>query len=355
VAKLIDLYSDTATRPSQGMLEAILRADLGDEQKGEDPSVNELQKRVAGLLGKETALFLPSATMANQIALKVHTKPGDEVILEQSAHIAISESGGPALLSGVMLLRLPGQRGMFTARQMVSGIRKDDPHCPRTSLVCVEQTSNRGGGSIWPIAQLRDIAEAAHERDIATHMDGSRLMNAVVATGVSAPQQTHGYDSVTFCLTKGLGCPVGALVAGTHEFLREARRFKHLFGGAMRQAGIVAAAGIFALENNVKRLEEDHSNARILANCLAEIRGIDIDCARVDTNLVFFDIARTGLSGKEFLHRLAERGVRMGIAVEPTLIRAATHLDVTREDVEEAARAVSAALADLPTHLPLAG
>jgi threonine aldolase len=341
---MIDLSSDTATRPSKEMLAAIVQAPLGDDQRREDPTVNLLQEKLADLLGKEDARFLPSATMANQIALKVHTRPGDEVIVERSSHIVTSESGGAAFLSGLMLHTLQGRRGMFTASQVVQGIRRDDPHCPRTRLVCVEQTSNRGGGSVWPIGLLGEIAETAHEHQLFTHMDGSRLMNAVVASGISARRQVEGYDSVTVCLTKGLGCPVGALLVGSRELLREADRYKHLFGGAMRQAGIIAAAGIYALDHNVDRLEDDHANAKILARRLAEIPTLDLDCHGVETNLILFDVARTGLSGHEFLDRLGARGVRMGISVEPSLIRAVTHLDITRADVEETARIVEAML-----------
>jgi threonine aldolase len=335
VPTLIDLSSDTATRPSPEMRAFMAQAPVGDEQKQEDPTVNALQERVAALLGKEAALYLPSATMANEIAVKTHTRPGDEVILDRTAHIVNAEAGGPAFLSGVMLYTVQGTRGIYTARQVEEGIRRDDPHCARTRLVCVEQTSNLGGGTVWPIEQLRAVAEAAHRHHLRTHMDGARLMNAVVASGIPASEQTIGWDSVTFCLTKGLGCPVGALVAGEREFIGEARRYKHLFGGAMRQAGIIAAAGLFALDHNVERLAQDHTNARILARGLAEIPGIRIDVAHVETNLVFFDVTGTGLSAREVAARLLARGVRIG-ATGATLMRAVTHLDVSQADVERA-------------------
>jgi threonine aldolase len=335
VATLIDLSSDTATRPSPEMRAFMMQAPVGDEQKQEDPTVNALQERVAALLGKEAALFVPSATMANEIAVKVHTRPGDEVILDRTAHLVHAEAGGPAVLSGVMLYTVQGVRGVFTAQQVEEAIRRDDPHQPRTRLVSVEQTSNLGGGTVWPLAALRAVAEVAHRRQLRTHMDGARLMNAVVASGVPAHEQARGYDSVTFCLTKGLGCPVGALVAGDREFIREARRYKQLFGGAMRQAGIIAAAGLYALDHNVDRLAEDHANAKLLARGLAEIPGVTLDLEHVETNMVFFDVAQTGLTAQDVVDRLLAHGVRMG-AVGRTLIRAVTHLDVSRTDVERA-------------------
>ncbi len=338
---MIDLSSDTVTKPTPSMLAAMMAAPVGDDQRQEDPTVNALQEKVANLLGKESAIFLPSATMANEIALKVHTQPGDEAIVERSCHLVTSEAGGPAFLSGVMLYTVQGTRGMFTADQVEEGIRRDDPHCPRTRVVCVEQTSNRGGGSVWPLEQLRSVAAIAREHDLATHMDGARLMNAVIASGVAAHEQVRGYDSVTFCLTKGLGCPIGALLVSDRDFVRQARRYKHLFGGAMRQAGIIAAAGIYALDHNLERLRTDHQNARLLAKLLAGIANIDIDPESVETNLVYFDVLRTGLSGQDFVNRLAASGVRMTSSAGPTLIRAVTHLDVSRAEIEAASRIIA--------------
>jgi len=335
VDDLIDLYSDTATRPSAGMRAAMASVPVGDEQKGEDPTVNTLQDRVATLLNAETSLYLPSATMANAIAVKVHTRPGDEVILDQSAHIVQAEAGGAAVLSGVLLHSVAGERGVFTEQQVVQSIRRDAPNYPPTRLVCVEQTTNLGGGRVWPLAQLRAVAETAHRHHLRTHMDGARLMNAVVALGIPAHEQTQGYDSVTFCLTKGLGCPVGALVAGDRDFIRDARRYKQLFGGAMRQAGIIAAAGLYALDHNIEGLAEDHTNARIFARGIAEIPGIAINVEHIETNLVFFDVSGTGLTAADVVARLLARGVRVG-AQGPTRVRAVTHLDVSRADVERA-------------------
>ena len=351
VSSLIDLISDTATRPSPAMRAFMAQAPVGDEQRGEDPSVNALQERVAALLGKEQALYLPSATMANEIAVKVHTQPGDAVILEATAHIFTAEAGGPALLSGVTLHTVPGVRGVFTGEQVERAIMADNPHYPRTRLVSVEQTANLGGGTVWPLAALRAVAETAQRRGLRTHMDGARLMNAVVASGIAAHTYTQGYHSVTLCLTKGLGCPVGALVADDGEFIKEARRFKHLFGGAMRQAGIIAAAGLYALDHNVQRLAVDHTNAKILARGLAEIPGIQIEVEHVETNMVFFDVAGLDITAQEAVARLWEEGVRMGVAGR-TRIRAVTHLDVTQAQVERAVEVAQRLLRRAKTRTP---
>jgi threonine aldolase len=345
---MIDLSSDTVTKPTQPMLAAMMTAPVGDDQRREDPTVNALQDKVARLLGKEAAIFLPSATMANEIALKIHTQPGDEAVVERSCHFVTSEAGGAAFHSGVMLHMIEGRRGIFTPQQVEAGIRRTDPHNPPTRLVCVEQTSNRGGGSVWPLAALQAITAVAHKHNLGTHMDGARLMNAVVSSGIPAHEHAAGFDSVTFCLTKGLGCPIGALLGGSQDFIDRARRYKHLFGGAMRQAGVVAGAGIYALDHNVDRLADDHANAARLAARIAEIKNLRIDVDAVETNLVYFDVAATGLSGQEFVRRLAERGVRTTSSAGPTLLRAVTHLDVSRTDIEEAADII-AEVADAAT------
>ena len=330
---LIDLVSDTATQPSSGMRAAIAQAPVGDEQRQEDPTVNALQDRAAGLLGKEAALYVPSATMANEIAVRVHTRPGDKVILDETAHIFTSEAGGPSALSGVMPHTLKGARGVFTPDQVEAAIGREGPHYARPRLVSVEQTSNLGGGTVWPLERLRAVVDVARRYGLRGHMDGARLMNAVAASGSPASQHTKGFDSVTLCLTKGLGCPVGALIAGDRAFIAEARRYKHMFGGAMRQAGIIAAAGLYALDHNIDRLADDHTNAKILARGLSEIPGIRLDVEHVETNIVFFDVADLGITAKDAVARLLERGVRMG-ATGRTLIRAVTHLDVSQADVE---------------------
>ena len=343
MAQFIDLISDTATQPSAGMRAFIAQAPVGDEQRQEDPSVNALQERVAALVGKEAALYLPSATMANEIAVKVHTQPGDKVILDETAHIYTSEAGSPAVLSGVMSQTLKGMRGVFTAEQVEAAIGREGPHHARARLLSVEQTSNLGGGTVWPQERLRSVVEAARRHGLRTHMDGARLMNAVVASGSAAPEHTRGFDSVTLCLTKGLGCPVGALVCGDRAFVAEARRYKHMFGGAMRQAGIIAAAGLYALDHNIDRLAQDHTNAKILARGLAEIPGVRIDVQHVETNIVFFDVSGLGITAKEAVERMKAQGVRMG-ATGRTLIRAVTHLDASQPDVERAVEIAQAVL-----------
>jgi threonine aldolase len=344
--KLVDLGSDTATLPSEAMLAFMLGSRLGDDQKQEDPTVNALEDAVSSLLGKEAALFLPSATMANEIAVKVHTQPGDEVILDRESHFVTSEAGGPAFLSGVSLHPVAGRRGIFTAAQVAAGIRRKVMHCPRTRLVSVEQTTNRGGGAVWSLEELRAVAEIAETNGLRTHMDGSRLMNAVVASQIAAARHTQGFDSVTFCLSKGLGCPIGALLAGDRAFIAEARRYKHIFGGAMRQAGIVAGAGVYALQHNVERLAEDHDNAKLLARLLAQVPGVRIAVEDVVTNILFFDVGAVGISGTELVDRLFARGVRMGAWGGETQVRAVTHLDIARADIEKAAAAVADVLAE---------
>ena len=335
---MIDLYSDTQTRPTPEMRQAIAAAAVGDEQKDEDPTVNRLLVMVAELLGKEAALFLPSGTMCNLIAVKTHTRPGDAMLADRLGHLLRFESGGAALASGVMVEQLPGVNGRFTPEDVVVAIPRRSHHDPVARLLCVEQTHNLGGGSIWPLEQLQAVAGVAHERGLAVHMDGARLMNAVVATGVPARTYAESCDSVWIDFTKGLGAPVGAALAGSAAFIEKARRYKHLFGGAMRQAGIIAAGCIYALEHNVERLREDHENAQILADGLRDLSGVEI-LKPVETNMVYFDTAGAGINTEEFLQRIEARGVRMGTSGHG--IRAVTHLDVDRADVERAVEIIS--------------
>jgi threonine aldolase len=332
---MIDLNSDTATRPSAAMRRAMAEAPVGDEQLLEDPSVNRLQEMVAALTGKEAAIFLPSGTMCNAIGMKVHTQPGDRVIIERNAHPYTSESGGPGLLSGVMTALIEGDRGVFGPDAVEAQARPGGYHAAPTTLVCLENTHNRGGGRVWPLETLQAVADTAHRLGLKVHLDGARLLNAVVASGVPAATWSEKVDTVWIDLSKGLGAPVGAVLAGDAETMHRARRYKHMFGGAMRQAGIIAAAGIYALEHNVERLAEDHANAQVLARGLAEIPGIDIDPEQVETNLVYFDVAETGKSAAEVCEALRVLDVRMG-ATGATRIRAVTHLDVSRADVERA-------------------
>jgi threonine aldolase len=342
---MIDLYSDTGTRPTAAMRRFMCEADVGDEQKGEDPTVNLLQEMVAQVLGKEAALYLPSGTMCNEIALKVHTRPGDEVLADRTAHIIHFEGGGPGLLSGVLVSGMDGKRGIFTSRDVEAAHHPHNRYFPPTRLLWVENTSNLGGGSVWPIKTVEDVCATARRLGLATHMDGARLFNAVIASGVSAAAYATPFDSVWIDFTKGLGAPVGAALAGSRAFIDEAWRYKQALGGAMRQAGIIAAAGVWALRHHIERLAEDHENARLLAEGLATMRGIALDPSSVETNIVIFDVEGTGLDGHTFADRmLAEHDVRFSV-VGRTLVRAVTHLDVSRAEVKQAVEAAARLLA----------
>ncbi|MCP4348201.1 MAG: aminotransferase class I/II-fold pyridoxal phosphate-dependent enzyme [Desulfobacterales bacterium] len=333
----IDLYSDTLTRPTQTMREFMAAAEVGDEQLLEDPTVNQLIQMVCDLLGKEDALFLPSGTMCNQIAIRVHCSPGDEIIMDATGHMRHFETGGPAALSGASIYTIDGKRGIFSPEQLEAAIRPVNNHFPRSRFVLVEQTSNLGGGSVWPLETVREVFAVAEKHGLARHMDGARLLNAVAATSISAKKYAEHADSVWIDFSKGLGAPVGAALAGSKEFIQNARRWKHQFGGAMRQAGIIAAGAVYALQNHVERLTEDHENAKILANGLAEIKGITVE--PVETNLIFFDIGGLGMSSEKFNNMLNEKGIRVSI-MSNTRVRAVTHLDVSRSGVEEALDAV---------------
>ncbi len=330
---MIDLFSDTTTKPSLGMRAAMAAAEVGDEQHGTDPTVNRLLERVAELLGKEKALFLPTGTMCNLVAVKALTQPGETVILEKRAHILRMESGGAALASGVILETIESEHGQFEAADVLKAMPMDMVYTPPASLLCVEQTHNFGGGTVWPLAQLESVCAAAREQGLAIHMDGARLMNAVVASGVAAADFAAPCDSVWIDFTKGLGAPMGAVLAGSAEFIERARRFKHVFGGAMRQAGIVAAGCIYALDHNVQRLQEDHDNAQLLAQELSGIPGVEIT-SRVDTNILYFDPSGAGITAVDFQAAMLERGVSFSRIGDE--IRAVTHMDVSRKDVLKA-------------------
>jgi threonine aldolase len=339
----VDLYSDTVTRPTSEMRRFMCEADVGDEQKHEDPTVNLLQEMVAELLGKEAAVFLPSGTMCNEIALRVHCRPGEEMLAHHTAHPIHFEGGGPAALAGVNVRPLEGSRGQFDAATLEAGIRPDSRHFPRSRLVWVEQTSNLGGGSIWPLERVRAVTDVARRHRLTTHLDGARLMNAAVASGVAAREWAGFFDSAWIDFTKGLGAPVGAALAGSRDFIAEAWRLKQQMGGAMRQAGIIAAGGVYALRHHVKRLAEDHANARRLAEGLAALPGIAVDPTTVETNLVFFELT-AALDAATFVERLLARGVRMG-ALGLRTVRAVTHLDVNATHIERALAAARAVLA----------
>jgi threonine aldolase len=340
---MVDLRSDTQSSPSPGMREAMARAEVGDEQEREDPTVLALERRVAKLLGQEEAVYLPTATMGNQIALAILGARGSELIVEERAHIMTSELAGAAYHSGLQTHPLPGYRGRLTPAQLRGVQWKDGEFwTPRPSVVALENTHNASGGTVWPLDELRDVVQTARELGLKAHLDGARLMNAAVASGVPAAEIAGRFDTVTLCLSKGLGCPLGALIAGAGELMHRARIEKHRFGGAMRQAGIVAAAGLYALDHNVDRLADDHARARRLAEGWAEA-GLPVDLELVQSNFVQIDVSALGLDVQESLARLRERGVRLS-PTRPGVLRAVTHLDVSDDDVELALEAVPAAL-----------
>ncbi len=321
----------------------MCEAEVGDEQKGEDPTVNLLQEMVADLLGKEAALLLPSGTMCNLISIKLHCRPGDEILLDKTAHPLNSEGGGAAVLAGALIHSLQGERGVFSGEQVKAAVRPITRYQPKTRLVSVEQTSNLGGGTIWPLQTIREVCETARQYRLLTHMDGARLMNAVVATGIRAKEYAATFDSAWIDLSKGLGAPVGGVLAGSKDFILEAWQWKQRLGGAMRQAGIIAAAGVYALRHHVDRLIEDHANARFLAEELVGIQGLTVNPKEVETNIVIVDVSNTGFTAQAISDRFMEHGLRMSI-VGPTRLRAVTHLDVTRQQVEEAVMIVKKAL-----------
>jgi threonine aldolase len=330
------------------MREAIASAEVGDEQKREDPTVNLLEQRAAELLGHEEAVFVPTATMANEIALRLQGEPGDEVLAEEHSHVLISELGGPAALSGLLTRPLPGDRGRLTPEQIraTAYTVEGDLHAPLTRIVSIENTHNSSGGRVWPLADVVAVADTCRELGISLHLDGARLFNAAVALRVPAAEIARHAETVTICLSKGLGCPLGALVAGSHEAMRRARRYKHLFGGAMRQAGIVAAAGVYAFEHHIDRLADDHARAKRLAEGFAAA-GLPVEPDDVETNFVQVDVAPLGLDKSEALERLHQAGVGLSGTVHPTRLRAVTHLDVTDEDIERAVEIAPHALGAL--------
>jgi threonine aldolase len=340
---MIDLYSDTLTKPTAAMRRAMMDAPVADEQRREDPTTNALQEKVAAHLGKEAAVFLPSGSMCNAIAVKTHTQPSDAILCDRFAHVYRSEFGGAGVLSGVTTEPIDGDRGRFTAEQLAEALGRFSAYGPVPRLVCVEQTHNYGGGTIWPLDQLRAVCDLAHQRGLSTHMDGARLLNASVASGINPAGFAAGCDSVWIDLSKGLGCPIGAVLAGTKQFIEKAWRWKHLFGGAMRQSGILAAAGLYALEHHVDRLADDHANAKLLAKGLSHIKGIDLQTPEPQTNIVFFRITGERIANSDFVKRALERGVRFsGLA---TGIRAVTHLDITTEDIRNTLGIVESILA----------
>ncbi len=329
----IDLRSDTVTKPTPAMRKAMAGAEVGDDVFGEDPTVNALQEKVAEILGKEKALFVPSGTMANQLAIKSHTQPGDEVILEATSHPYNFEGGAGAALSGVQFYCLQGVRGIVQAWQVEEAIRPFDHHFAVTRLVCLENTHNRGGGSIYPLKTLGEVSRLARSKKLSVHLDGARLWNASVASGIKPKEYARWADSVSVCLSKGLGAPVGSLVAGSAVFIDRVHRFRKMFGGGMRQVGILAAAGLYALSHHLERLEKDHKNAKRLALVLSGMKGVSLNPDEVETNIVIFDVSNTGLTAQQVSGAMKEEGVLIH-AVNKKLIRLVAHLDVSSADIE---------------------
>lgn len=329
---LFNLYSDTVTKPTTAMRDAIARAEVGDDMSGEDPTVNRLEALMAEKLGKEAAVFACSGTQSNQMGVRAHCISGDELLIEATGHIACFEAGGPAALSGVTCRQIPGRLGMLDVADLEGKIKADNQHLCVTRLLCLENTTNVGGGRAWPLDQLARVCRWAHDNGLKTHLDGARLFNACVAKGYSAAEVGQHFDTISICFSKGLGCPMGSILVGNREDIRKARRARKLFGGALRQAGIVAAAAVFAMEHNVERLAVDHDNAKTLAREIAKIDGLSIQIDDVETNLVFFEVDPKLGNAAQLSAALLDRGVKIGASGAQRL-RACTHLDVSREDM----------------------
>ncbi len=337
--EFVELRSDTFTKPTKEMREVIARAEVGDDVFAEDPSINALQEKVAGMLGKEAALFVPSGTMSNQIAINSLTEPGDEVVCEYGCHSFNYEGGGPSLLAGVQIHTLIGERGVITAQQIEEVIRPPDHHYARTKLIILENTHNRAGGAIFPLDTIKEIRELADAHDLSMHLDGARLWNASIATGIPEVEYARYFDSVSVCLSKGLGAPVGSLVAGSTSFAESAHRYRKIYGGGMRQAGLLAAAGIYALDNHRDRLEDDHARAKRLGEALDALPGVAIDLESTRTNIVIADFKDTKYTAPQVQEILGERGI-LCLPFSPTRIRFVTHLDVGDEGIDRAIAAL---------------
>jgi threonine aldolase len=332
VVPMIDLRSDTVTKPTKEMREAALNAEVGDDVYGEDPTVIELEKTAAELLGKESALFVTSGTQGNQIAVLTHCSPANEVIVEAESHIFYYESGAISAFAGVQPRTIKGVRGAMDPREVEAAIREDDQHFPETGLICLENTHNRAGGAIVPSSNMKEIYSIAHKRGIPVHVDGARLFNAAAAENVPLTEYTQYADTVQVCLSKGLGAPVGSIIAGNEEFIKKARKWRKRLGGGLRQAGIIAAPGLYALKNMRQRLAEDHEHAKVLAEGLGSINKLKI-VNQVDTNIVVVDVSELGINSAEFTDQLKEKGV-LAVTFGPSLVRFTTHYDVTREDID---------------------
>lgn len=332
--RLIDLRSDTVTKPSPAMRRAIADAEVGDDVFGDDPTAIRLEEKVAALFGKEASLFVPSGTMGNQAALKTISEPGWEILCERECHIVNYESAGPAIHSSLLVNMITTERGVFTARQVEELVRPVNIHNPLTKIVAIENTHNRHGGTIFPLEEIHRIRQVADKYGLIMHLDGARIWNAHVATGIPLKDWAEPFDSMSVCLSKGLGAPVGSMIIGSRLFIEKARRTRKLFGGGMRQVGILAAAGLYAVENNIARLAEDHANARLLAEGLSQLKGFNVDLSRVVTNIVIADIAGSGLPPAAILDKMKTVGV-LAVPFGRTRIRMVTHLDVSRDDCLE--------------------
>jgi threonine aldolase len=341
---MIDLRSDTVTQPSQAMRDAMAAAPVGDDVYGEDPTVNRLQEMAAALLGKAAALFVPTGIMANQLSIRVHTQPGDEVIVDSRAHIVKYEHGAAAALAGVQLHWVNGPRGILEPEQVLAAIRPNDPYNPRTRLICLENTHNSGGGSVYPLSTIQRIREVAVARGIPMHLDGARLFNAVVASDVAAADYARHFETVSFCLSKGLGAPVGSIIVSDAGTVAKLRPLRRMYGGGMRQAGILAAAGLYALEHNIARLKEDHAHAKALAGQLRKIPSVSIDVEGIETNIVVFEVTDPSRSSSEILGTLKQEGLLIN-SVGGMSFRAVTHLNVSAQAIEEAGRIFTRVLA----------
>jgi threonine aldolase len=331
--ELVDLRSDTVTVPDEGMRRAMAQAEVGDDVFGEDPTVNRLQERAAELLGKEAALYVPSGTMANQVSLRILTRPGDEVICDQWAHLFRFEGGAAAVLSSLSFFPLPGERGLLSPEQVATAIQGDNIHFPVSRVVTLENTHNRGCGAVYPMETIRAVAKTARDHDLKLHLDGARMFHACTAGGYSPVELASVFDTVSFCLSKGLGAPVGSMVVSSQELIKEAVRVRKRLGGGMRQAGILAAAGLYALEHNLDRLEEDHRRAKRLALGLAEMGGLSLNPDEVETNIVIFDVTPSGMDSAQALDRLQKEGVRV-VPFGGNNLRAVTHLQISDKDID---------------------
>jgi threonine aldolase len=332
--KYIDLRSDTVTKPSMAMRQAMMHAEVGDDVYGEDITVNELQEKIARMFKKEAAVFVPSGVMGNQVCIRTHTNHGDEIIADEDAHIFVYENVAAAALSGVNIKTLPNSFGVITADQIKSAIRPKAYYLPKTKLICLENTHGRSGGTVFPFEEIKKISYIARENDIRMHLDGARIWNASIASGISLSDYAQYFDSVSVCLSKGLGAPIGSVILGTKDFIERARVFRKMFGGGMRQVGIIASAGIYAIENNIERLEEDHRKAKILGEAISKIELFRLDMKLVKTNMVIAEITGN-LSQEVALNQLRSNGLLL-TPEKHNCIRAVTHLDVSFEDIKSA-------------------